>query len=200
MRSLLEVIRLNLTMVVCSALLILGVRITQIGFPYVAPQGSVINIFTLTIPSLLLTVLPVAAPVSRTSYSRIIARFVIPAGVCLSIAAFTVYMFFVQSTGISYAQLAVTYTLVYGGIVVGFLTRRGRLTALLGLTTATVVTLLLPSIPLASQLFRLTWLAQPLDYAIIWLAVAAWLAVVLVIWRFFPPEQPLSTGASPPVP
>lgn len=182
-RGLIDVLKLNLTMVVCSALLIISVRLTSVGFPYVASQGAIISILTVTIPSVVLSVSLSSRTrtVSRSTYTRTLTGFVLPAGVSLSLVALAVYVYFVRTSGlVSTAQLAVTWTLLYAGLTVGFLARRTRVQAVLALSLAAVGTLL-PLIPWARRQFRLRWL-QPSDYAVLLLAVAGWAAALLLVW------------------
>ncbi len=201
-RGLLDVIRLNLTMVLCSALLIIAVRTLTTGFPYVAGQGSVIGVLTVTIPSLALSLWSRPGAVSRANYSRILLRFVLPAGVSLSVAALIVYEVVLQTSGrVAYAQLAVTHTLIFAGLLVSVVLRRDRRTARLAAVLASLF-LLLPLVPYARRQFRLDWL-QPGGYLLVAAVVLGWLLVVLVGgWlaeRLWPldPVRPAGSGRIP---
>lgn len=185
--GLVDVIKLNLTMVTCTALLIVTVRLTSVGFPYISAQESAINIFTVTIPSLALGLWPGRGVFSRGPYGRSIARFVLPAGVSLSLVASGVYQYFMQTAGrVAYAQQAVSFTVLYAGLLVGYLTRPSRRTGTLALVLAAVATLLPGSVP-TRWLFRLEWLASPRDYAVVLAAVVCWALLVLLAWRLLPP-------------
>lgn len=192
-RGLLDVLRLNLTMVVCSALLIIGVRLTGVGFPYVAAQGSAINLLTITVPSLALSLLARAGAVSRQRYAGSLTRFVLPAGATLSLTAVGVYLTVLDSSGrMAHAQLAVSWTLLYAGLLVGVLVRRtGPMAAVAG--ALAVLATLLPALPPARRQFRLEWLAAG-DYAVVGLALVAWLAALAVVWRVWPAQGSRRSG------
>ncbi len=180
-RGLVDILKLNLTMVLCSALLIVGVRVLSVGFPYLAGQGSIVSILAVTIPSLVFGLWGRPGAVHRGSYSATLVRFVVPAGSTLAVTAFGVYVTVIASSGrVAPAQLAVTYTLLYVGLLVGAIIRRSRRYALLAGVLALVGTLL-PAIPQARRQFRLDWL-EPAEYALVAGAVTGWLAVMAVVW------------------
>lgn len=184
-RGLLDVMRLNLTLVVCTALLIGYVRVLGVGFPYVSGHGSLITIVTGTIPSLAMGLWPSPGAVSPVGYRRLLARFVIPAGVTLSLVAAGVYLYEVRTTGgMAHAQLVVAYTLVYAGLVLGVVIRRTPAMAMLSVTLGVVVAVL-PAIPYARWQFRLHWLG-PHDYLVVGVAVLAWFVAVTLVWRVLP--------------
>ena len=182
-RSLVDVLRLNLTMVTASAFLIVAVRYLSQGFPYVSSHGSVINIATVTIPSLALSLVPPphSRQVSSASYSRMLARFVLPAGLLLGLTALAVYVIVLDGAGRSSAQQAVAYTLVYAGLLVGVLTRRTRTQAGVAVAIAAAVTLL-PLLPWTSGRFRITWLPEWWHYPLVVGAVVVWLIVLQGVW------------------
>lgn len=200
-RGLLDVMKLNLSMVVCSALLIGFVRLFGVGFPYVAGQGSIISILAVTIPSVLLPLWARPGPVSSRRYPLVLARFVVPAGVLLSLATFGVYLVFVSRTSdVRLAQLAVTYTLLYAGLALSVLVQPPRLrrpvragaapardwrATVLAATLALVGTLV-PLVPLARRQYRIDFLPHPTDYLIVLGAVAGWALVLHLVWRAFP--------------
>ncbi|MBB1502890.1 hypothetical protein H5397_15920 [Propioniciclava sp. MC1683] len=182
-RGLLDVMKLNLSLVVCTALLIGMVRLFGVGFPYVAGQGSLISILAITVPSLLLPLWARPAPVSSRSYLSILAGFVVPAGVLLSVAAFGVYLALVSRTDdVRVAQFGVTYTLLYAGLTLSVLIQPRLRTALLAISLALLGSLA-PVIPLARWQFRLDLLPEPTDYLIVLLAVAAWTVAVHLVRR-----------------
>lgn len=185
-QGLLNVIKLDLAMVVATAMLIVAVRLFSVGFPYGSSHESALGIIAVTIPSLALSLWSQAGPVASRGYGWTIARFILPVGLALSIAAFAVYWHFFESTGrVAYAQQAVAYLLIYSGLIVGLMTLRTRRMAILVVVLAAVTTLL-PLVPLARWQFRLDWLAQPWDYVILVLAVAGWLVLVTLLWRLLP--------------
>lgn len=215
-RGLLNVIQLNLTLVLCSALLIVEVRLFGVGFPYLAGQGSVISVLAITIPSLAMSFLPGYGSVSSKKYRLMLLRFVVPAGVTLSVAAFCVYVGFHSRLGVAIAQLAVMYTLLYALLTLTVLIkpplrtrpprpgetrprREWRMVALAG--ALALIGTLLPLVPIARRQFRIDLLPQLSDYLVVWLVVAGWVAVLHLIWRVWPradlqPPAPGDAAAS----
>ena len=217
--GLLDVLKLNLTQVVCLALLIVAIRLVSFGFPYVTAQGTAISVITVVIPSVGLSFWATAGAVSSAHFGRRLARFVAPAAVSMSVTALLVYVFFLDQTGrVAYAQLAVTYTLVYAGLLLavfvkpprlswtagqrreGILQREWRMTGLallLGIAAS-----LLPAIPAAQRHLRLDWLQQPADYGVVGLAVIVWALTLGLFWSLIPPVnvggmRPEQRGAPP---
>lgn len=191
--GLLDVIKLNLTIVVCSALLIGLVRLVGVGFPYVSGQGSIISILAVTVPSILLPLWARPAPVSNRRYLPVLGRFVLPAGTLLGLAAFGVYLLFVGRTAdVRIAQVAVTYTLVYAGLALSVLIqppvpRRPRTwrTLLLAVCAGLIATLI-PWVPLGRRQFRIDFLPRPEDYLVVLAAVGVWLLALHLVWRMVP--------------
>jgi len=207
--GLLDVLKLNLTQVVCLALLIIAIQAVSIGFPYAAAQGTAVAIISVTIPSVGLSFWATAGAVSSARFGRTLARFVAPAAVSLSMAALLVYLYFLERTGrVADAQLAVTYTLIYAGLLLAVfvkpprlswttgqrrsrastqdevLTREWRMTGLALLLG--IVAFFLPAIPLAQRHLRLDWLQQPADYGIVGLVVLVWALILNLIWVLIP--------------
>ena len=181
-RGLLDVIKLNLTLVLSTALLIGYMRIAQTGFPYAAGHGSIIAILTGTIPSIVMGLWTPPGVVVRRDYGRLLAQFVIPAGVTLSLVALAVYQFVLSTSGrLGYAQLVVAYTLIYAALVLNVVIRRTRVMAVLAGALALVATFA-PLVPYARRQFRLDWL-EPTDYLMVVAAVGAWLLLTLLSWR-----------------
>lgn len=201
-RGLLDVIKLNLVLVVCSALLIVAVRSTGAGFPYLSGQGTLISILAVTVPSLVLPFWAAHGTVSSASYRLILVRFVLPPAVLLCASAFLVYLLVLNRTGVvATAQLAVTYTLLYSGVLLTVLLKpplrnrpprlpggpagrdwRGVVLAAILATVGTLV----PVVPLGRHLFRLDVLPHLGYYVAVALAVLGWLVAVQMVWRFFP--------------
>jgi hypothetical protein len=142
----------------------------------------------------------------RTRLGWLLAQFVAPAAVTISIAGMLVYRFFLDRSGdIDYAQLALTYLLTISGLVLVILLRppvRGFAPAGMGSDersggwrpTALVLALLLllfivAPIPLADEVFGLRPLQQTADYLIVGLAVFAWASAAVLLWRLRPPER-----------
>lgn len=199
--GLLDVIKLNLTMVISTALLIVYVRLLTVGFPYLAGQGSIIAVLTGTIPSVVLGLFPPPPTYGfKKNYAQTLARFSIPAGVLLSLAGLAVYEFEVAATGnVPTAQLAVAYLLLYAGLLLNVIIRpRPRFVALVG--GLALVGTLLPLLPQARRQFRINWM-EPQHYLVVAVAIAAWFVATTLGWRWLerrdaPAELPEGRGAS----
>lgn len=182
--GLLDVIKLNMSMVICTALLIVYVRTLTVGFPYLSSQGSIISILTATIPSIFLGLFPPPPPDEfNTRYAQTIIRFSVPAGVLLSLVGLAVYEFEVITTGsVPTAQLAVAYLLLYAGLALNLIIRpRRRFAILIGVLT--LAGTLAPLLPQARRQFRIDWM-EPHHYLVLAAAVAIWLIAVNLVWRY----------------
>ena len=140
----------------------------------------------------------------NASFGRTLARFVAPAAVSMSLAALLVYLYFLDQTGrVAYAQLAVSYTLIYAGLLLavfvkppwhsprgekdGIQEREWRMAGLalfLG-----VAAFFLPWIPAAQEYLKLNWLQQSMDYGVVGLVVIGWAVVLNLVWWTIPPAD-----------
>lgn len=182
-QGLLNVIKLDLTLVLATAALIIMVRLFSSGFPHAASHDTALGIIAVTIPSLALAAWSGAGPVSTQGYGKVIARFVLPAGLGLSLVSLVVYHYFLSSSGrMIYAQQAVAYVLIYAGLIVALMTlHSAKMVALV--TVLMAIATVQPQISLARWFFGLDWLSDPVHYLIVGLAVLVWAAGVLVLWR-----------------
>ena len=168
-------------------------------FPYQSKQGSLITIVSVILPSLGLSLWAPPGVLPRRDLGSLLARFVAPAAVLISAAAVVVYLYFWGTTrGVAYTQLAMTYMLVISGLVVVVLLwppvqPRVGAGAGSGNWRPTVLVLVLlalfflvAALPLADTLFGLKPLRQPADYLVIGLAVLAWAAAAILLWRVMP--------------
>ena len=194
--GLLDVLKLNLTQVFYLALLIAALRALGAGFPYASAQGTAINVITVALPSVVLSLWAQPGVVSSGRFGHILSRFVIPAAVTMSLAAAVVYLHFLNQTGqMAYAQLTVTYTLIYCGLLLAVFAkppvqkRHGVWKADWPMTVLIlflgVVVFFLPALRLAQKFLKLYWLQQSADYAFIGLVVLGWAATVNVVWWLF---------------
>ncbi len=195
---LLDVLKLNLARVLYVALLIFAIRGLDAGFPYVGGQGSAVSIITVSLPSLALAFWAPGGVVLSRRFGHMLIHFVAPAALTMTLTALLVYLHFLERTGSTpYAQLTLTYALIYMGLVLAVLvnppwrSRRGERDGpravdwrmvKLGLVLG-IIALILPGIPLAQELFKLDWLQRPADYGVIALAVVAWAVILNLIWR-----------------
>ncbi len=198
---LLDVLKLNMTQVLYLALLIVAIWVLKAGFPYAGAQGTAVSIITVTLPSLALAFWAPGGVVASKRFGRALIRFMVPAALTVSLAALLVYLYFLDRTGsIAYAQLTLTYTLIYTGLPLAVLvdppwrSRRGKRDELrtvdrrmvtLALVLG-VIAFFLPGIPIAQELLKLNWLRQPADYGVIALVVVAWFVILNLLWRVLP--------------
>ena len=200
--GLLDILKLYLNQIGYLTLLILVIWGAGLGFPYQSKQSSLITVASVLLPSLALSLWAPAGVVPRTHLGRLLARFVAPAAVTVSAAAVVVYLIFLQMWGeVAYAQLAVTYTLVISGLVlvillrppvrlgVGWDERSGDWRPTAVVLVLLVLLFAISPIPLADELLGLKPLRQPVDYAIVGIAVAAWALIASFFWRVRPLEQ-----------
>jgi magnesium-transporting ATPase (P-type) len=216
--GLLDVLKLNLTQVFYLALLIAAIRLVSVGFPYVSAQGTAIVVITVAIPSVGLSLWAEAGVVPSARFGRTLARFVAPAAVSMSLAALTVYLYFLDQTGtVAYAQLALTYTLIYAGLLLALFTKppwpsraaaqghsgrqeksstHRREWRMMGLVLFLgVAAFFLPWIPAAQEYLGLDWLQEPTHYAFVGLVVLGWATVLNLVWWILPPVE--SQGQQP---
>jgi magnesium-transporting ATPase (P-type) len=185
--GLLDVLKLYLTQILYLVVLIVAIELAAAGFPYVSKQGSLIGIVTLSIPALGLSLWATGGVLHSARLGQQLARFIGPAAVTLGATGMVVYCFFLDRTGeMAYAQLALTYTLVIGGLVlvvfvrppwpsrVGGVAQSGDWRPAALVLVLLVLFFVAASIPLAEQFFQLTQLRQPADYLFVGFAVLAW--------------------------
>ncbi|MGD9406030.1 MAG: hypothetical protein PVH95_12865, partial [Anaerolineae bacterium] len=172
-------------------------------------QGTAIVVITVAIPSVGLTFWAVAGVVSSKDFARTLAQFVGPAALTMSLASLLAYLFFLDRTGdVAYAQLAVTYTLIYSGLLLAvFLKPPWRLRTVGGVEKGDlrmaglalilgVAAFFLPAIPPAKRYLKMFWLQQPVDYAIVAAVVLGWALVLgLTWWLTGRPAQAAEIGA-----
>jgi magnesium-transporting ATPase (P-type) len=199
--GLLDVLKLNLVFVVNLALLILGLRLMSASFPFQSIQGTVIQIVTVALPSAGLSLWAASGVLGSARFGRLLARFVAPPSITMGAAGSLVYGYFLRETGqIPYAQLTLTYTLVFAGLVLVIFVRPpirppggdGSQPADLRPTVMVLVLLVLflvvAGIPLSQELLKLSWLEEPHHYLVVALTVVAWAVLLRFIWLVMPVE------------
>jgi len=195
--GLLDVLKLNLVQILCLALLIAAIQVVSVGFPYASAQGAAIAAITVTLPSVALPFWASSGRVSSERFGQILTQFVAPAAVSMGLAGLLVYIYFLNGTGrLAYAQLAVTYTLLYAGLLLAVFVKppwhpsreekngaRKRDWRMLGLVLFLgIATFFLPAIPAAQKHLKLDWLSQAADYGIVFLVVVGWAVVLNLVW------------------
>jgi magnesium-transporting ATPase (P-type) len=198
--GLLDILKLYLTQVLYLALLISAIQIIGFGFPVRGIQLTVITTVSITIPSLGLTLWANPGVLYGKSLRKSLSHFVIPAAVTIAIAGTFAFFYFRFISGDrDYTHLAVTYVLVFTGLLVVLFLRplfrilaggapvsKDRriflmvvvLTALFFLTVA-----LTAAIPSLQDLLMLDWLDPLTDFLIVSLIVTIWAVALLLTWR-----------------
>jgi magnesium-transporting ATPase (P-type) len=197
--GLLDILKLNLTHVICLAILLIAIPLFAEGYPYRSSQGGIISVMTVAIPSLGLTLGAAAGVLPSAKLGRLLARFVVPAGITIAAAALIVYLVFFDRTGeIRYAQLGVTYTLVACGLWLIVFVKPLRAVPWSGsaptgawwpVAMALVlmpVFVLICAIPLAQELLKVNLLREPTDYWIVGIAFLAWAITLRLVLRLIP--------------
>lgn len=87
-----DILRLFLTRVVYSALLIIAVAIIGLGFPFLPTQTALLSFLTVGLPTLALAVWARPGPLPRRSILREIAHFVIPASASIFFFGLLIYI------------------------------------------------------------------------------------------------------------
>lgn len=200
--GLLDILKLYLTQVFYLTLLILGVFIIGRGFPVRGIQLTIITTVTITIPSLGLTLWANPGVLHGNSLRKSLSHFIIPAAISIAIAGIVAFLsFHGEILERDYAHLALTYTLVFAGLlVVLFLRPPFRLLAggaslsqdrriyhmVIVLTILFFITVALSSaIPFLNDLLLLNWLDPLSDYVIIATIVIIWAVFLLLLWRIW---------------
>ncbi len=87
-----DILRLFLTRVVYSALLIIAVAIIGLGFPFLPTQTALLSFLTVGLPTLALAVWARPGPLPRRSILREIVHFVIPAASSIFLFGLLIYI------------------------------------------------------------------------------------------------------------
>lgn len=198
--GLLDILKLYLTQVTYLSLMIVGIALIGIGFPLRGIQLTIVTTVTITIPSLGFTLWANPGVLYGNSLRKSLSHFIIPSAITIAIAGvFTFFHFGGEVPGREYAHLAVTYTLVFMGLLVVLFLRppfsllaggaplsqdRRMFKMVLVLTGLFFVTVALSAaIPFLFDLLLLDWLTPFVDYVIVIAIVFVWAAALLLIWR-----------------
>jgi magnesium-transporting ATPase (P-type) len=196
--GLIDVLKLNLVQVAYIFFLLIAMLITQQKvFFYDPTQGGVIVFFTIVIPSLGLTLWAETGTISEKRILSQLLRFIIPVGLTSALASLAVYFGFEYLTSsVIYAQLGVTYTLSFTGmLMVLFIkppnrfwagdtpVRRDKRFIWMVLVMFVLFGIVL-IIPLAQELLKVTPLRQIEHYLIIVVVTIIWAIITKLIWVF----------------
>ncbi|MFC2025878.1 hypothetical protein ACFLUC_01655, partial [Chloroflexota bacterium] len=210
----LDTFKLWLSHVVSILLMILVILLLRLRlFPYQPVHGSLIAVFTITFPSILMSAWSAAGRLTEQEMRRRLVHFIVPTAITTTILAFTVYYVFWNRTPtpvfydwvteqlnfanvqIFYAELAVTYALLIAGwlrlfflqppskVWVGGAPLRGDKRLYSLVALMVALFVLILSVPIFQVWLKVTWLPYLTDYLIVALFVTIWTISLSVIWR-----------------
>ncbi len=200
--GLLDILKLYLSQVFSLVLLIMGVRLFSFGFPYKSIHGSVIVALTVTVPSLALALWDKPGIVHSARLRRMLVRFTVPASITSAMAALLVYIYFLNTYQlVSYAQIAVTYSLVAIGLILVLfihppehgwrsglgIVREPRI--IFFVILGAVAFVLAVAFPFIRDLLHLELLRSTQDYLLIAIVTVIWAITLQVIWRLW--QEPM---------
>ena len=184
---------LYVTKTVYAMLLVLGVVVLGLPFPFLPRHLTLIGALTIGIPSFFLALAPNAER-ARPGFLKRVLRFTIPAGALAAIATFLAYYLAKREPGVSLEEARTTATMVL--LWIGFLVlsivaapfTRPRLLLVWSMPALFVLVMFLPP---ARWFFALE--APPL---IVWLAAFGIAGLVWSFARLFiPPDRPVGPGS-----
>ncbi len=201
--SVLDVLKLNLTRIAYTLILLVVMYITGERVFYFHPtQGGMISFFTIVLPSIALSLWAPAKTVDAKNLSQLLFHFITPAAIFTSLAVLMIDdLFKTSGAGIAYTQVAVTHTLVLMGLLtlvflqppIRFLAAwdnfSGRWEPSLAALAFYILFHILTLIPLAQRLLRLRPLQSLQDYLLIFLVTFLWAIMLIGIWRLMSPER-----------
>jgi len=199
--GLLDVLKLYLNQILYLLILIVCVPIFAGGFPYTSAQGGMVALVTLTIPAVGLSIWANSGIPPIADLRRLLAHFVLPSSTTMALAAYIVYVIFLDRYGtVTYAQIALSHALVAMGLLLVLFINSpliftwGRipkaqlsdLRPTLVVIFSAIVWWAITHIPLARQLLKVDPLETSLDYMIVGVAALAWAFGVHFLWLVIP--------------
>ena len=200
--GLLDILKIYITQVFYLAIMISAIQILRYGFPIRGIHLTVITTVSITIPSLGLTIWAKPGVLYEKSVQKSLMFFITPAAITMGLTGAVVFYYFRTTTGqADYAHLAVTYYLVFTGLLVLLFLRppfhflaggapldRDRriflMVAILAVLFFITVALTV-AIPFLADLLMLEWLHNLQDYLIISAVVILWTIAVQSTWRIW---------------
>ncbi len=194
---LLDVLKLSLshTLAVCW-LALLALVSGPYYFPYLPSHSLAVVIFTITIPSIMLSFWLVAGKIEADNLTRRLLYFVFPASLTATILIMAVFLTIDRTASVNYARTAVAHTLVLSGLILIVFVqppnkfwaggdnvsgdyRPVRLVVVLYL----VFLVLAQSTVLRANSFSIGPLRQLSDFMVVWTYTFVWMLMLRSIWR-----------------
>lgn len=211
----LDTFKLWLSHVISILLMILVIMVLRMRlFPHQPVHGSLIAVFTITLPNIVMSAWSSAGRLTTIEMRRRLLNFIVPTAITLTILTFAVYFVFLNrlpspnfsawvtkhlnyaNVQVFYAELGVTYALLVAGWLrlfflqppskfwIGAAPLRGD-KRVYSLVAFMVASLIFViSVPTFQVWFKMTWLPYWTDYLIIAMFVAIWVFLLNIIWRF----------------
>ena len=201
--SVMDVLKLNLSRIGYTLILVLVMyALGERTFFYHPAQGGIVNLFTVVLPSIALSLWASPKTVDGKNISRLLFHFISPAALLTALAVILIRFIFSRfGADVLYTQLAVTHGLVLMGLLlvlfaqppIHFLVAgddfsgnwQPPLAALVFLVLFHLMTL----IPLAQRWFRIGPLESLRDYLLVLLVSLVWALLMVGIWRLLWPER-----------
>jgi cation-transporting ATPase E len=191
-----DVFRVYLTQILYFAILIITIGILDLGFPLSGKQNSAVTLVTVHLPAMALSIFAVPGKTSKGKLADMLFHFIVPAGILTSIAGFSMYFYFLVSTDdLTYAQLAMTHTLVFCGALTvlfvepplpifagGDIYRGNKWPAVVVLTLVLIFLILTPTW-LGKELFDLQPMRGVWDYLIVLGTAAIFGLLLKSFWK-----------------
>jgi len=201
--SVMDVLKLNLTRITYTLILVIAMYIAgERTFFFHPAQGGMINVFTIVLPSIALSLWASATTIDGKDMPRLLFHFITPAAIITSLAVLMIDFIFQSSgAGIAYSQLAVTHALVLMGLFLTIFVQppvrflvggddfgggwQTTISALVFYILFHITTL----IPAAQRWLRVAPLQSLWDYLLILLIGIFWAILVIGTWRLVWPER-----------
>jgi cation-transporting P-type ATPase E len=167
-----------------------------VTFPYASVHSGVFATFNQAIPFMVLPFTAPAGRLSKESLRRQFLRFALPPGLLQAMLALVVYDYFINAgADVTYTQMAVTYAVVFSGLLLLMFVRpiiplfaggthvvKDRSATYLALILFVFI-LIACDWRLAELIFQMKPLSSRQDWIIVFAAAVIWGIAVQVVWR-----------------
>jgi cation-transporting ATPase E len=140
-----DILRLFLTRVVYTALLIVGISLLNLGFPLVPKHNALLSLFVVGVPTFVLAIWARPGSIPKGGLLREITHFVIPAALITYVFGMIIYVAFIFITVQNESQITITPEMIesferYAGIPYDISTTNAFLGEIAVLTAQTALT------------------------------------------------------------
>ncbi|MFN2304066.1 MAG: HAD family hydrolase, partial [Anaerolineales bacterium] len=208
-----DVLKLNLTRIAYTLILVIAMYLAGERTYFIHPaQGGTISVFTIILPSVMLSLWASPNTVDGKNMTRFLFHFVTPAAIITSLCVLlTNFIFKRLGTDIAYTQQVITHLLMLVGLFlvifaqppVRFLVAGDDFNGKWQIAIAALVLYamynLTTLIPLAQRLLRIAPLQSMRDYLLIIVITLLWAILVVGVWRMVWPERYMHSKPQPDV-